>query len=169
MTSACPVLLLGATLLACSAAVDPVYLQPAPGCPEVIGRPGLTQGLAAARQAWAEAGVEPSACVTEIYYVARADLGADCGFPGRNVDGCMSVHTGRMRLAEYMTPERTAAVIRHEYGHALRHNPGHLECLDVPGDDLMCPAGSTTGEITERDAAFVLGTLNESETVDYAK
>lgn len=54
---------------------------------------------------------------------------------------------------------RTSAlgIVKHELGHLIRHQGGHIPCDTSPGDALMCDTGSATWEITEADVAFVLG------------
>jgi hypothetical protein len=104
---------------------------------------------------WSDADVQ--APPTELRLVRAAELAEACGRLG--VQGC--TRGGVVWVSADASPERARRIAVHELGHVIREAnggsvSGHLRCLDVPGDDVMCASGGPAAP-TERDVAFVRG------------
>lgn len=152
--------------LACGAAPDTVIaLTPeAPGAAAqdapTAGPADLQAALQRARQEWAEAGVERAleAPVPFVEYLPIDALTEACHYPATETGlmGCWRHELGHgLYFVEGLLERRLGAqVVRHELGHRLREQGGHL--CKGKGAWLMCQSGNDEGEITERDVAFVL-------------
>ncbi len=155
-------------MMGCASNMTMVFDRMLPGCLPTTGSVELIEQLAEARELWADVGVMPTVCVSEIVFAPRGTVGAECGSPQRNVEGCSLKPSMRIIVAEGRTPARQREIVAHELGHLLRPGSGagnkHLKCLDVPGDDLMCPSGGSPVP-TERDGAFVRGELDGTDEV----
>jgi hypothetical protein len=135
---------------------DASYGQPeaATALPATSGPADLLELLDAARADWADAGLTEQ---VHVPFVAWADdIGLACAYGGRRrLLGCYQ-DGGIYMNTDYQPTDDLALVMRHELGHALRLTGGHLPCSGWPGDALMCDGGNGSGEVTQRDVAFVL-------------
>lgn len=105
----------------------------------------------AAYEYWKDSGVETGSDYS-LEFLVKDELETECGH--LHIDGCR--RTGEVYMLSGLSAERQIVVLMHEVGHLTRGNPGHLECQDVPGDDIMCPAASSNGSMpTARDVKFI--------------
>jgi hypothetical protein len=126
------------------------------------GPPELLGALAVAASEWRDAGVAVP-YIDAAAWRAQGELDDTCGLPeGVHALGCAG--GARMWILDgALNDPRLPMVIRHEMGHLIRdshtanHSQHHLPCEAMPGDDLMCSGGSYTGDITDRDIAWVQG------------
>ena len=99
-------------------------------------------------------------CPAQLYVTDQAAVASECrdriAPEGHHVEGCAKIARCEIYVSDDLDPERREQVVLHELGHLLKGSPGHLDCSDQPGDDVMCPAGAGPGsKPTERDRAFV--------------
>jgi hypothetical protein len=102
-------------------------------------------------------------CPAQVYEVDQitldiiADVDARDIPEGGRLQGYADRSTCEIWIRSRLPWDRRARVLEHELGHLIRGKAGHLDCLDQPGDDLMCPdgGGPWLEGPTDRDVAFV--------------
>ena len=131
-----------------------------PPVPPTTGPAELRAALDEARQAWADAGVEP-ADVEQIAWADAERMPRVCGYgDGTPVQACATI--GRIWVRVGLDRDaRFVGIITHELGHLTRDahwgSARHLPCDSTPGDALMCDGGSDEMVITDRDISYALG------------
>jgi hypothetical protein len=121
------------------------------------GAPSMTEELQDAQAAWNVLEM----CDVDLIVAPQPEVAEPCANhtppEGARIDGCSKISQCRIYISDDLDWERRRNVLLHELGHLIKGRPGHLACVDQPGDDIMCPfgAGPWVDAPTARDHAFV--------------